>query len=100
MKKAKIKIKGLEGELTEFNLIFHSDIESLKKGDVITVYGRYGLELGVFEEYTTCNLEPSGFVIDKVSGARVTSRIDEQKSLLVKEVMAECEEKVKGIYKL
>jgi len=79
---AEVRIKGFEGDLSEDIHYFHTDIENLKQGDIVLVFGRYGLELAVFENYTISELNPKGVIIDKVSGNRVKIRVYEQRKLL------------------
>jgi hypothetical protein len=79
---AEVRIKGFEGDLSEDIHFFHTDIENLKRGDVVLVFGRYGLELALFENYSLSELHPKGVIIDKVSGKRVKIRVYEQRKLL------------------
>lgn len=79
---AEVRIKGFEGDLSEDIHYFHTDIENLKQGDIVLVFGRYGLELALFENYSISELSPKGVIIDKVSGNRVKIRVYEQRRLL------------------
>lgn len=79
---AEVRIKGFEGDLSEDIHYFHTDIENLKRGDIVLVFGRYGLELALFENYSISELSPKGVIIDKVSGNRVKIRVYEQRRLL------------------
>mgnify|MGYP000934216804 CR=1 FL=1 len=79
---AMVRIKGFEGNLSNDIDYFHTDIENLKRGDVVLVFGRYGLELALFEDYSLLEMHPKGVIIDKVSGSRVKIRVYEQRRLL------------------
>lgn len=96
---AEVRIKGFEGNLSDDIHFFHTDIENLKRGDVVLVFGRYGLELALFENYTISELNPKGVIIDKVSGNRVKIRVYEQRKLLGLTVKAEFEATVNALNK-
>lgn len=100
MKKAKIKIKKDYGNFTERNYTFWTDMDDLKKGDVVTAFTRYGLQIGVFEKYTEENFEPNNFLIEKLSGVMVSMRIKEQKDALIRQKLDETSEFVKRVYAL
>ena len=78
----RLELKVLRGELSDDIHFFHTDIENLKRGDMVLVFGRYGLELALFENYSISELSPKGLIIDKVSGDRVKIRVFEQRRLL------------------
>lgn len=84
MKIASVKIKCNYGELSAREYYFHTSIYNLNKGDVVTVFGQYGLQLAVFEKYVEPNFFPKCFVIDKISGKNIVEKIAEQKSLLLR----------------
>ena len=100
MKKAKIKIKQSYGNFTERNYTFWTDMDDLKKGDVVTAFTKYGLQIGVFEKYTDENFEPNNFSIEKLSGVMVSMRIKEQKDALIRQKLDETSDFVKRIYAL
>lgn len=100
MKKAKIKIKKDYGNFTERNYTFWTDMDDLKKGDVVTAFTKYGLQIGVFEKYTDENFEPNNFLIEKLSGVMVSMRIKEQKDALIRQKLDETSDFVKRIYAL
>lgn len=100
MKKAKIKIKQSYGNFTERNYTFWTDMDELKKGDVVTAFTKYGLQIGVFEKYTDENFEPNNFLIEKLSGVMVSMRIKEQKDALIRKKLDETSDFVKRIYAL
>lgn len=83
MKIASVKIKCNYGELSDREYYFHTSMYNLNKGDVVTVFGQYGLQLAVFEKYVEPNFFPKCFVIDKISGKNIVKKIAEQKSLLL-----------------
>ena len=83
MKIASVKIKCNYGELSAREYYFHTSMYNLNKGDVVTVFGQYGLQLAVFEKYVEPNFFPKCFVIDKISGKNIVKKIAEQKSLLL-----------------
>lgn len=83
MKIASVKIKCNYGELSAREYYFHTSMYNLNKGDVVTVFGQYGLQLAVFEKYVEPNFFPQCFVIDKISGKNIVEKIAEQKSLLL-----------------
>lgn len=83
MKIASVKIKCNYGELSTKEYYFHTSMYNLNKGDVVTVFGQYGLQLAVFEKYVEPNFFPKCFVIDKISGKNIVKKIAEQKSLLL-----------------
>jgi hypothetical protein len=84
MKIASVKIKCNYGELSAREYYFHTSMYNLNKGDVVTVFGQYGLQLAVFEKYVEPNFFPKCFVIDKISGKNIVEKIAEQKSLLLR----------------
>lgn len=100
MKKAKIKIKKDYGNFTERNYTFWTDMDDLKKGDVVTAFTKYGLQIGVFVRYTDENFEPNNFLIEKLSGVMVSMRIKEQKDALVRQKLDETNEFIKQVYAL
>ena len=100
MKKAKIKIKQSYGNFTERNYTFWTDMDDLKKGDVVTAFTKYGLQIGVFKKYTDENFEPNNFLIEKLSGVMVSMRIKEQKDALIRQKLDETSDFVKRIYAL
>lgn len=55
MKIASVKIKCNYGELSAREYYFHTSMYNLNKGDVVTVFGQYGLQLAVFEKYVEPN---------------------------------------------
>ena len=84
MKIASVKIKCNYGELSAREYYFHTSMYNLNKGDVVTVFGQYSLQLAVFEKYVEPNFFPKCFVIDKISGKNIVEKIAEQKSLLLR----------------
>lgn len=82
MKIALVRIKGLNGDLSLEMKPFNTDTLNLRKGDMVLVFDRKGLELGVFEEYADKPLATTGFVTDKVSGERIERRLKEQRDML------------------
>lgn len=100
MKKAKIKIKKDYGNFTERNYTFWTDMDDLKKGDVVTAFTKYGLQIGLFVCYTDENFEPNNFLIEKLSGVTVSMRIKEQKDALIRQKLDETSEFVKRVYAL
>ncbi|TKW64084.1 MAG: hypothetical protein DI638_02165 [Gemella sp.] len=100
MKKAKIKIKKDYGNFTERNYTFWTDMDDLKKGDVVTAFTKYGLQIGLFVSYTDENFEPNNFLIEKLSGVMVSMRIKEQKDALIRQKLDETSDFVKRIYAL
>lgn len=78
---AEVLIKGFEGNLSERIHLFRTDIENLKQGDVVLIFGRYGLELALFEGYFEGERKPNGYIVDRVSGERVETRVNEQKKV-------------------
>lgn len=96
---AEVRIKGFEGDLSEVIHFFHTDIENLKRGDIVLVFGWYGLELALFENYTISEMNPKGVIIDKVSGDRVKIRVYEQRRLLGLTAKAEFEATVNALNK-
>lgn len=83
MKIASVKIKCNYGELSDKEYYFHTSMHNLNKGDVVTVFGQYGLQLAVFEKYVEPKFFPKCFVIDRISGKNIVEKIAEQKSLLL-----------------
>ena len=83
MKIASVKIKCNYGELSAREYYFHTSMYNLNKGDVVTVFGQYGLQLAVFVKYVEPDFFPKCFVIDKISGKNIVEKIAEQKSLLL-----------------
>jgi len=77
---AKVRIKGIDGDLSP-EKTFNTDILNLKKGDMVLVFKDKGIELAIFEGYSERNVGTTGFVIDKVSGDRVEQRLKEQREL-------------------
>lgn len=100
MKKAKIRIKKDYGNFTNDKYIFWTDMDDLKKGDVVTAFTKYGLQIGVFENYTDETFEPNNFLIEKLSGVMVSMRIKEQKDALIRQKLDETSDFVKRIYAL
>lgn len=94
---AEVRIKGFEGNLSNRVHLFHTDIENLKRGDVVMVFGRYGLELALFEGYFEGERKPNGYVVDRVSGKRVELRVKEQKRLLESAIKAEFEDRLQDL---
>lgn len=94
---AEVRLKGFEGNLSERIHLFRTDIENLKQGDVVLVFGRYGLELALFEGYFEGERKPNGYIVDRVSGERVETRVNEQKRLLELALKAEFEDKLQDL---
>ena len=100
MKKAKIKIKKDYGKFTDKTYIFWTDMDDLNQGDVVTAFTEYGLQIGLFVCYTDENFEPNNFLIEKLSGVKVSMRIKEQKDALIRQKLDETSDYVKRIYAL
>lgn len=83
MKIASVKLKCDYGELSSKEYYFHTNIYNLNKGDVVTVFGQYGIQLAVFEKYVDTEFFPKCFVIDRISGKNIVEKIAEQKTLLL-----------------
>lgn len=82
MRIALVRIKGLNGDLSLEMKPFNTNTLTLKKGNMVLVFDRKVLELGVFEEYADTPLATTGFVTDKVSGERMERRLKEQRDML------------------
>lgn len=100
MRKADIRIKGNFGELTNSIYVFYTDFEDLERGDVVLVFTKYGVQLGVFVEYNTSKYEPDNFILGKVTNDLITDKINKQKDLLIKDKIEEMSQFVKKIYAL
>lgn len=100
MRKAVVRIKAKHGDFSNKKYIFWTDIKNLKKGDLVTVQTRYGLQIALFYEYSEDCFLPENFVIDKISGERFEERIKEQKDKLIRDVLDGTHDLIKYISRL